>query len=61
MCCGTATPWWNLFLGHIGRLRESGTDEFVLYWPQSWRQKSSELQVFEEVANTVMPAIRATG
>jgi len=51
VCFPPLTPWESVdyFSDMIGRLRESGTDEFVLYWPQSWRQKPSELQVFEEV------------
>jgi alkanesulfonate monooxygenase SsuD/methylene tetrahydromethanopterin reductase-like flavin-dependent oxidoreductase (luciferase family) len=63
VCFPPLTPWESVdyFVDMVGRLRESGTDEFVLYWPQSWRQQPSELRVFEEVANTTIPALRATG
>jgi hypothetical protein len=63
VCFPPLTPWESVdyFADMVGRLRESGTDEFVLYWPQSWREQPSEPRVFEEVANTVLPQLRAAG
>jgi len=63
VCFPPLTPWESVdyFADMVGRLRESGTDEFVLYWPQSWREQPTEPRVFEEVANTVLPQLRAAG
>jgi hypothetical protein len=33
----------------VGRYGGVGSDEFVLYWPQSWRTAPHEDVVFEEV------------
>ena len=43
----------------VGRFREIGIDEFVLYWPQTWVAAPLEEAVFEEVTATVMPRLRA--
>ena len=43
----------------VGRFREIGIDEFVLYWPQTWRTAPGEDAVFEEVTASVMPQLRA--
>ena len=43
----------------LGPFGYCGIDEFVLYWPQSWREAPSEDAVFEEVATTVIPRLRA--
>jgi len=43
----------------VGRFREVGIDEFVLYWPQNWGAAPAEDAVFEEVTATVMPRLRA--
>jgi len=44
----------------VGRFSEIGIDEFVLYWPQTWRPAPGEQGVFEEVANTIIPQMRAS-
>jgi hypothetical protein len=43
------------FTDMVGRFREIGIDEFVLCWPQTWREQPSEQAVFEEVTHAVMP------
>ena len=43
----------------VGRFREIGIDEFVLYWPQTWAAAPGEDAVFEEVTASVMPQLRA--
>ena len=47
------------FQDMVGRFREIGIDEFVLYWPQSWGAAPREEAVFQEVTATVMPRLRA--
>jgi len=48
----------DYFEDMVGRYRAIGIDEFVLYWPQSWRQASQEDSVFEVVAHDVIPRYR---
>ena len=48
----------DYFPDMVGRLREIGIDEFVLYWPQAWQDAPGEDAVFEEVAHTVIPELR---
>jgi hypothetical protein len=43
----------------MAELRQAGIDEFVLYWPQTWREQPREETVFEEVTHTTIPAMRA--
>lgn len=45
----------------VGRFRGIGVDEFVLYWPGAWRPEPREEGVFCEVADTVIPRLRAEG
>lgn len=54
------TPWQSVeyFQDMVGRFREIGIDEFVLYWPQSWRAAPHEDAVFDEVTTTVLPTLR---
>jgi alkanesulfonate monooxygenase SsuD/methylene tetrahydromethanopterin reductase-like flavin-dependent oxidoreductase (luciferase family) len=61
VCFPPLTPWRSVeyFTDMVGRLTEIGIDEFVLYWPQSWREDPREDVVFEEVATSVMPRMRA--
>jgi alkanesulfonate monooxygenase SsuD/methylene tetrahydromethanopterin reductase-like flavin-dependent oxidoreductase (luciferase family) len=61
VCFPPLTPWESVdyFADMVGRFAEIGIDEFVLYWPQSWRAAAGEDAVFEEVATTVMPGLRA--
>jgi alkanesulfonate monooxygenase SsuD/methylene tetrahydromethanopterin reductase-like flavin-dependent oxidoreductase (luciferase family) len=56
------TPWGSVtyFEDMVGRYREVGIDEFVLYWPRSWRDAPDEDRVFEEVCADVIPTIRGT-
>jgi len=60
VCFPPLTPWQSVgyFTDMVGRFRQIGIDEFVLYWPQAWRDQPSEQAVFEEVTHTVMPALR---
>lgn len=43
----------------VGRFSGIGIDEFVLYWPQTWKDAPGEEAVFEEVTATVMHRLRA--
>ena len=63
VCFPPLTPWESVdyFTDMVGRFAEIGIDEFVLYWPQSWRDAPGEDAVFDEVAATVMPRLRAAG
>jgi hypothetical protein len=45
----------------VGRFREVGIDEFVLYWPGSWRDEPRHEGVFQQVTDTVIPQLRAAG
>jgi hypothetical protein len=45
------------FRDMVGRYHEIGIDEFVLYWPRSWREEPREDAVFEELAQE-LPALR---
>ncbi len=60
VCLPPLTPWESVdyFTDMIGRLREVGIDEFVLYWPQHWHEEPREEAVFEVVTQTVIPAMR---
>jgi hypothetical protein len=56
------TPWESpgYFADMVGRFHAVGIDEFVLYWPGSWRPEAQhEQQVFEKVAGEVIPMLRA--
>ena len=63
VCFPPLTPWRSVeyFQDMVGRFREIGIDEFVLYWPQTWEAAPREETVFEEVITTVMPRLRAAG
>ena len=60
VCFPPLTPWESAgyFTDMVGRFRDLGVDEFVLYWPQSWRDVPRENDVFDEVTETVMPELR---
>jgi len=60
VCFPPLTPWQSVeyFQDMVGRFREIGIDEFVLYWPQTWGAAPHEEAVFEEVTTTVMPRLR---
>jgi alkanesulfonate monooxygenase SsuD/methylene tetrahydromethanopterin reductase-like flavin-dependent oxidoreductase (luciferase family) len=63
VCYPPLTPWESAeyFTDMVGRFRDMGVDEFVLYWPGSWRDKPSDNDVFDEVTERVMPDLRAAG
>jgi len=63
VCFPPLTPWQSVeyFRDMVGRFCEIGIDEFVLYWPQTWRDVPKEQTVFEEVGSTVMAQMRAAG
>lgn len=60
VCFPPLTPWDSV--GYFGEMiehyNEIGIDEFVLYWPQTWRELAREDSVFEEVTQELMPAVR---
>jgi alkanesulfonate monooxygenase SsuD/methylene tetrahydromethanopterin reductase-like flavin-dependent oxidoreductase (luciferase family) len=62
VCFPPLTPWESpdYFTDMVSRFVEVGIDEFVLYWPGSWRPDAaqSEARVFEKVASDVIPALR---
>ena len=62
VCFPPLTPWHSVeyFRDMVGRFGEFGIDEFVLYWPQSWREAPDEVAVFEQVTTTVIPQLRAS-
>ncbi|MEP6759675.1 MAG: hypothetical protein ABJB55_10815, partial [Actinomycetota bacterium] len=56
-------PWDSpeAFRDLVGRYGEIGIDEWVLYFPQNWREAPQEDAVFEQVASEVIPALRSNG
>ena len=60
VCFPPLTPWESVeyFRDFVGRYRAIGIDEFVLYWPQTWRQAVYEDAVFETVCTEVLPELR---
>jgi len=54
------TPWESVeyFRHMVGRYAEIGIDEWVLYWPRTWRDVPHEDRVFEEVCFDVIPSLR---
>lgn len=60
VCFPPLTPWQSVEYFHdmVGRFAEIGIDEFVLYWPQTWREAPAEDAVFEEVTATLIPQLR---
>lgn len=63
VCFPPLTPWESpdYFSDMVGRFHAVGIDEFVLYWPQAWREEPREGAVFDEVARTVIPRLRTQG
>jgi hypothetical protein len=60
VCFPPLTPWESpdYFTDMVGRFRSCGIDEFVLYWPGSWRPDAPrEQDVFEHVMSDVIPAL----
>jgi alkanesulfonate monooxygenase SsuD/methylene tetrahydromethanopterin reductase-like flavin-dependent oxidoreductase (luciferase family) len=60
VCFPPLTPWESAeyFSDMVGRYGDVGIDEFVLYWPQSWRVAPHEDTVFERVCSE-LPALRS--
>jgi alkanesulfonate monooxygenase SsuD/methylene tetrahydromethanopterin reductase-like flavin-dependent oxidoreductase (luciferase family) len=60
VCFPPLTPWESTeyFTDMVGRFRAIGIDEFVLYWPGSWRDQPED-DVFREVAADVIPTLRS--
>jgi hypothetical protein len=61
VCFPPLTPWESrdYFTDMVGRYQSIGIDEFVLYWPGSWRPEAvDEAQVFEQIALDVIPDLR---
>jgi hypothetical protein len=63
VCFPPLTPWESpeYFIEMVGRFRAGGIDEFVLYFPEAWRIKPGEWEVFESVAAHIMPTMRDEG
>jgi alkanesulfonate monooxygenase SsuD/methylene tetrahydromethanopterin reductase-like flavin-dependent oxidoreductase (luciferase family) len=61
VCFPPLTPWesTDYFTDMVGRFRAFGIDEFVLYWPGSWRDEPRDLAVFDAVTASVIPTLRA--
>jgi alkanesulfonate monooxygenase SsuD/methylene tetrahydromethanopterin reductase-like flavin-dependent oxidoreductase (luciferase family) len=61
VCFPPLTPWESVgyFSDMIGRYRAVGIDEFVLYWPQTWRDMAHEDVVFEHVCGDQLPSLRS--
>ena len=47
------------FTDMVGRFCAVGIDEFVLYWPGTWRDEPRGETVMHAVTNAIMPALRA--
>jgi alkanesulfonate monooxygenase SsuD/methylene tetrahydromethanopterin reductase-like flavin-dependent oxidoreductase (luciferase family) len=60
VCFPPLTPWESVayFAEMIERYNSIGIDEFVLYWPQTWRVNPREDAVFEQAATQLMPSLR---
>ena len=61
LCFPPLTPWESpdYFTDMVGQFSSVGIDEFVLYWPGSWRtDPDHENDVFETIAGDVIPALR---
>lgn len=54
------TPWESVeyFRDMVGRYSEIGIDEWVLYWPRTWRDTPHEDRVFEQVCAETIPSLR---
>jgi alkanesulfonate monooxygenase SsuD/methylene tetrahydromethanopterin reductase-like flavin-dependent oxidoreductase (luciferase family) len=62
VCFPPLPPWESTeyFTDMIGRFRVLGIDEFVLYWPGTWRDEPRGEGVLHDVTTTVIPGLRAT-
>jgi len=61
VCFPPLTPWESpgYFADMVGEFTAIGIDEFVLYWPRTWRDEPREDAVFGEVTAAVIPSLRA--
>lgn len=61
VCFPPLTPWESTeyFTDMVGRFRAVGIDEFVLYWPGTWRDEPRGETVMRNVTSTIMPRLRA--
>ena len=61
VCFPPLTPWESAgyFGDMVGRYGAVGIDEFVLYWPQTWRDMAYEDAVFEHVCGDQLPSLRS--
>jgi alkanesulfonate monooxygenase SsuD/methylene tetrahydromethanopterin reductase-like flavin-dependent oxidoreductase (luciferase family) len=61
VCFPPLTPWESTeyFTDMVGRFSDFGIDEFVLYWPGTWRPEPRGDAVLENVTTTVIPQLRA--
>ncbi|XGX79790.1 F420-dependent glucose-6-phosphate dehydrogenase [Terrabacter sp. BE26] len=61
VCFPPLTPWESpdYFTDMVGTFVAAGIDEFVLYWPNTWRPDAShERHSFETIATEVIPKLR---
>ena len=60
VCFPPLRPWESVqnFVDMIGRYRALGIDEFVLYWPNAWRDSPAENAAFETIAAQAIPNLR---
>jgi alkanesulfonate monooxygenase SsuD/methylene tetrahydromethanopterin reductase-like flavin-dependent oxidoreductase (luciferase family) len=61
VCFPPLTPWESTgyFDDMVGRMRAAGVDEFVLYWPRTWRPEARhEDHVFAHVTSQTIPGLR---
>jgi alkanesulfonate monooxygenase SsuD/methylene tetrahydromethanopterin reductase-like flavin-dependent oxidoreductase (luciferase family) len=60
VCFPPLTPWESVgyFADMVDRYHGVGIDEFVLYWPQTWRAAPYEDSVFDLVCGDLLPTLR---
>jgi alkanesulfonate monooxygenase SsuD/methylene tetrahydromethanopterin reductase-like flavin-dependent oxidoreductase (luciferase family) len=60
VCFPPLTPWESTeyFTDMVGRFSGVGIDEFVLYWPGTWRDEPRGKAVLREVTTRVIPQLR---
>jgi hypothetical protein len=63
VCFPPLTPWESTehFTDMVSRFRAVGIDEFVLYWPGTWREEPRGDAVLDSVTATTIPQLRADG
>ena len=60
VCFPPLTPWESPGYSDdmVGRYAAVGIDEFVLYWPQNWRNAPHEDVTFEEICGDHLQILR---